>query len=202
MAANSRAFESRVSLMSVPFLPPNLAFADHPRPNRISLATEPAPVPLLAVLTQMTTTAVDQPADTLLAVTVIVIEAHPAVVTMTMSVDAMAVLLQELVLRLMTTRLLAAVASMILIVATTHPLTPMSMAMADLPTIVLHQETTRPGILVTPMTIAAVTSNYSLQAGSLYGLPLTSKTGCISETEMIRSLMKARGWRLSATGVQ
>jgi hypothetical protein len=133
------------------------------------LATEPAPALLLADPTLMTTTAVDHPVDTLLAVTVTVIEAHPAVATMTMSVDVTAVLLQELAPRLMTIHLLAAVASMILIVATTHLLTRMSMAMADLPTTVLHQETTHPEIPAMPMTIAAVTSNYSSQAGNPYG---------------------------------
>lgn len=113
----------------------------------------------------MTTTAVDLPEDTALVVTVIVTEAHLAGATMTMTVDVMAVLLQELVPRLMTTLLLAAVASMIRIVATTHPLTPTSMAMADLPTTVLHQETTHPEMLVTLMITAAVTSNSSFQAG-------------------------------------
>jgi hypothetical protein len=109
----------------------------------------------------MITTAVDHPVDTLLGVTITVIEAHLAVATMTMIVDVTAVLLQEAAPRLMTTRLLAAVASMILIVATTHPVTHTSMAMADLPTIVLLPETIHQGTLATLMTTAVVTSNYS-----------------------------------------
>jgi hypothetical protein len=73
------------------------------------------------------------------------------------TVDAMAVLLPELDLRLMTaTRLLAVVASMIPIGATTHPLTLMSTVMVDLPTIAHHQETTRPEEIQATETITAV----------------------------------------------
>jgi hypothetical protein len=110
----------------------------------------------------MITTDVAHPEDTALVVTVIVTEARLAVGTMTMIVDVMAVLLQEHALRLMTILLLAAVASMILIVGTTHLLTPTPMATVVLPTTVHHPETIHSEMLATLMTtLAAVTSNSS-----------------------------------------
>ena len=147
----------------------SLASTDNHRLNRMSPAIELVPAPLLADPTRMTTTAVDLPEDTALVVTVIVTEAHLAVATMMMIVDVMADLLQEPALRLMITLLLAALALMILIVANTHPLTPTSMAMADLTT-VLHHETTHQEMLDTLMIIAAVTSNSSFQGRIPYGL--------------------------------
>jgi hypothetical protein len=117
----------------------------------------------------MITIAVDLPEVTALVVMVIVIEAHLAVATMKMIVHVMAdlLLLQEAVFRLMTILLLAALASMIRIVAITHPLTPTSMAMADLT--IVHQETTHQEMLDMPMIIAAATSNSSFQGWIPYG---------------------------------